>query len=114
MGKVVKNALITKAPAMVRKVEAAPPSPMSESGKRAAAESHQRKVPGGKDLFSKPVKINFQPKVEGRVLEDPDGADLLDKHILDDVAVLDGPLTLRSMNGSSICFIEIEPKTNKN
>ena len=52
-------------------------------------------------------------EVEGSVLEDPDGADLLDEHLLEDVPVLDGRLTLRSIDQSRICFIEIETLTDK-
>ena len=52
-------------------------------------------------------------EVEGRVLEDPDGVDLLDEHMLESVAVLDGRLTLGSIDQSRICFIEIEKMTGK-
>jgi hypothetical protein len=53
------------------------------------------------------LKIN----VEGHLVEDLDGADLLDEHILENVAVLDGQLSLSSIDQSRICFIEIEPLT---
>ena len=47
-------------------------------------------------------------RVEGILVEDKDGIDLLDEHLLEDVAVVDGQLTLTNAGGSRICFIEIE------
>jgi hypothetical protein len=46
--------------------------------------------------------------VEGILVEDNDGIDLMDEHILDSIPVLDGQLTLTSVGQSRICFIEIE------
>jgi hypothetical protein len=61
---------------------------------------------GGKlfRLGNTELKIN----VEGFFVEDNDGIDLLDEHILDSIPVLDGQLTLTSVEQSRICFIEIE------
>lgn len=64
------------------------------------------RLPGGEITV---LKI----EVEGHVLEDPDGIDLLDEHILENVTVMDGQLSLRSIDQSRICFIEIEPMTKK-
>jgi len=50
------------------------------------------------------LKINL----EGVIVGDHDGVDLLDEHMLDSVPVLDGQLTLKSIEQSRICFIEIE------
>jgi hypothetical protein len=63
---------------------------------------------GGKLLLGFPVETELMINVEGMLLEDEDGADLLDEHILDSIPVLDGQLTLTSVSQSRICFIEIE------
>ena len=63
---------------------------------------------GGKILLGLPKETELKINVEGMLVEDPDGVDLLDEHILDSIPVLDGQLTLTSVEQSRICFIEIE------
>jgi hypothetical protein len=63
---------------------------------------------GGKIIMGWPVETELKINVEGILVEDDDGVDLLDEHILESVPVLDGQLTLTSVEQSRICFIEIE------
>lgn len=63
---------------------------------------------GGKLLLGWPVETELKINVEGILVQDNDGVDLLDEHILDSIPVLDGQLTLTSVEQSRICFIEIE------
>jgi hypothetical protein len=63
---------------------------------------------GGKVLLGFPVETELKINAEGIVVEDNDGVDLLDENILDRLPVLDGQLTLTSVEQSRICFIEIE------
>jgi hypothetical protein len=63
---------------------------------------------GTKGFYPVESETELKINVEGTVLEDPDGVDLLDEHILDSVYVTDGQLTLTSVEQSRICFIEIE------
>jgi len=63
---------------------------------------------GGNLLLGLPTETELKINVEGILVEDDDGVDLLDEHILDSIPVLDGQLTLTSVDQSRICFIEIE------
>ncbi|MCK4746060.1 MAG: hypothetical protein KAT15_03455, partial [Bacteroidales bacterium] len=63
---------------------------------------------GGKLFLGMPTMTELKINVEGILVEDNDGIDLLDEHILDSIPVLDGQLTLTSVQASRICFIDIE------
>jgi hypothetical protein len=63
---------------------------------------------GGKLLLDLPAESELKINMEGILVEDNDGIDLMDEHILDSIPVLDGQLTLTSVGQSRICFIEIE------
>jgi hypothetical protein len=63
---------------------------------------------GGKLLLGLPTETELKLNVEDILVEDNDGVDLLDEHILDSIPVMDGQLTLTSVEQSRICFIEIE------
>lgn len=63
---------------------------------------------GGKLFRGWAVETELKIDIEGILVEDPDGVDLLDEHILDGIPVLDGQLTLTSVEESRICFLEIE------
>ncbi len=63
---------------------------------------------GGKLPAGQAEMTELMINVEGVFVEDNDGIDLLDEHILDSIPVLDGQLTLTSVGQSRICLIEIE------
>ena len=63
---------------------------------------------GGKILLGWPVETELKIKIEDILVNDDDGIDLLDEYILDSLPIVDGQLTLTSVEQSRICFIEIE------
>jgi len=63
---------------------------------------------GGTVIRGWAVETELKINVEGILVEDDDGVDLVDEHVLESVPVLDGQLTLTSVEQSRICFIEIE------
>ena len=63
---------------------------------------------GTKGFYPVETETELKINVEGIIIEDQDGIDLTDEHLLDSVYVTDGQLTLTSVEQSRICFIEIK------
>ena len=62
---------------------------------------------GTKGFYPVETETELKINVEGILIEDPDGVDLTDEHVIDSVPVTDGQLTLTSVEQSRICFIGI-------